>query len=264
MHIVYTKYDVVCCSNWTGFEGSAADSTFNQQFTIATESLNALVGTVRPGNYDSQVLPAIGGNGQGAAAPFLNATTNCSFYIPQSGANVSTNQSPIIMPGSTAINWYHAALSLEQAKDDAYGSQGQWGANYQFNIDSKLYPQFQADVHDAWHLLRNMFDANALSLTYGSSIQTFDQFTQAYFGLCIGLDHHADDAGKDHLISGLNTTGSLIPIVFTGHGNIVPVANNPWFDRVRTMCGGSFRPTVFANLTSTLMVYQGRVISVVN
>ena len=76
-------------------------------------------------------------------------------------------------------------------------------------IDSKLYPQFQADVHDAWHLMRNLFDANALSLTYGSSVQSLDQFTQAYFGFLVGLDHHADDGGKDHLISGLNTTGSL-------------------------------------------------------
>jgi len=120
-------------------------------------------------------------------------------------------------------------------------------------------------VHDAWHLLRNMFDANALSMTYGSSVSTLDQFTQALFGLCIGLDHHADDAGKDHLISGLNTTGSLIPIVFNGNGNLSTVAGGAiWLNLLKTMCGGSFRPTVFANLTSTLMIYQGRVISVVN
>lgn len=111
-----------------------------------------------------------------------------------------------------------------------------------------------ADVHDAWHLLRNMFDANALSLTYGSSLQSFDQFTQAYFGLCIGLDHHADDAGKDHLISGLNTTGSLIPIVFSGNADLIPIGNDAWFQNLKTMAGGTFRPTVFANLTSTLMV----------
>ena len=75
--------------------------------------------------------------------------------------------------------------------------------------------QFQADVHDAWHLMRNLFDANALSLTYGSSVQSLDQFTQAYFGFAVGLDHHSDEGGKDHLISGLNTTGSLVPITFS-------------------------------------------------
>ena len=44
-----------------------------------------------------------------------------------------------------------------------------------------------------------------------------DMFSQAYFAFCVGLDHHADDNGKDHLISGLNTTGSLIPITFTAN-----------------------------------------------
>jgi hypothetical protein len=129
------------------------------------------------------------------------------------------------------------------------------------SIDSKLYPQFQADVHDAWHLMRNLFDANALSLTYGSSVQSLDQFTQAYFGFAVGLDHHADDGGKDHLISGLNTTGSLIPITFSV--NITQDAAG-WWTKLRTMCGGGFRPTIFCNMTSTLMVFRDRTISVLN
>lgn len=121
-------------------------------------------------------------------------------------------------------------------------------------------PQFLADAHDAWHLLKNMYDANALSLTYGSTVSSFDQFTQAAWAFCVGLDHHADDAGKDHLISGLNTTGSLIPITHTG----MMSSTAGWANNVLTECGGSIRPTVFANLTSTLMIYQGRTISVVN
>ena len=131
----------------------------------------------------------------------------------------------------------------------------------QFNIDSKLYPQFQADIHDAWHMLRNMFDANALSLTYGSTVKSLDQFSQAYFAFAVGLDHHADDNGKDHLISGLNTTGSLIPITFSV--NMTQDAAG-WWGKFRTMAGGGFRPTIFCNLTSTLMIFRDRTISVVN
>jgi len=128
-------------------------------------------------------------------------------------------------------------------------------------IDSKLYPQFLADVQDTWHLLRNMFDANALALTYGSSVQSLDQYTQAQWAIGIGLDHHSDDSGKDHLISGLNTTGSLIPITFSANVN---TADSTWNKNLIAMCGGNLRPTVFTNMTSTLMIQVDRVMSVVN
>jgi hypothetical protein len=239
--------------NWAGFEGTSDMTNINQQFTIGTESLNALMTAIRPGNYDSQAIAdsQLGGNG-----------VSGTFYIPQVGDNAQTKASAdtsITLPTNSAYSWYHTSLSGE--KPDQFAKDGTWSANYQYNIDSKLYPQFMADAHDAWHLLRNMFDANALSLTYGSSVQTLDQFLTAYFMFCVGLDHHSDDAGKDHLISGLNTTGSLIPITFTANLN---TANNAWFQSLKNMTGSTFRPTVFANMTSTLMIYQGRTITVVN
>lgn len=246
--------------NWTGFEGSSGQSQFNQQFTVATESLNALIGTVRPGNYDSQLLPQLGGQGTTAGT----TTANSTFYVPQYGYPPSRNDASILRPDNAFFNWFHTSLSLEQTAIDQFGRDGQWQANLQFNIDSKLYPQFMADVGDCWHLLKNAFDANALSITYGGNVYSMDQFTQGSFGCMIGLDHHADDGGKDHLISGLNTTGSLIPIVFSVQGNMNSINGNDWLTALRTMCGNTFRPTVFCNMTSTLMVYKGRVISVVN
>ena len=106
-----------------------------------------------------------------------------------------------------------------------------------------------------------MFDANALSLAFGSSIQSIDQFTQAQFCIAVGLDHHADDGVQNHLISGLNTTGSLIPITFSATFN---QGDSAWPANLKTMCGNSFRPTVFVNMISTLMIYANRTISVVN
>lgn len=122
-------------------------------------------------------------------------------------------------------------------------------------------PQFQSDLHDAWHLLRNMFDANGLNLTFGGSVQSLDQFCQAQFAVAVGLDHHADDGIQNHLISGLNTTGSLIPITFSTTFN---QGSTTWNSNLLKMCGGNYRPTVFVNLTSTLLIYQNREISVVN
>ena len=122
-------------------------------------------------------------------------------------------------PEFAVCSWYYTFLSGEKPTLDQFGPNGNFSANFQLNIDAKLYPQFLADVQDAWHMTRNMFDANALALTYGSSVQSIDQFTQAQFLFGVGLDHHSDDAGKDHLISGLNTTGSLIPITFSANLN---------------------------------------------
>jgi len=77
----------------------------------------------------------------------------------------------------------------------------------------------------------------------------------------LGLDHHSDDVGKDHLISGLNTTGSLIPTTFSANLNTM---DSQWNMNLIKMCGGNLRPTVFTNMTSTLMIYVDRTISVVN
>ena len=232
--------------NWSGYEGSSSVSNISTQFTIGTESLNALIATIRPGNYDALTLPNLGGR-------------TGRQYIPQVGPDPDASTAPITRSVDGYYNWYQTALSGEKCMVDAHGPDARWTSNYQFVVDSKLYPQFLADVHDSWHLLKNMYDANALSLHYGSSISTLDQFTQAVFAFCVGLDHHADDQGKDHLISGLNTTGSLVPITWnTNMSN-----DSAWWAKLKTMCGGSFRPTVFANLTSTLMIYKGRTIAIV-
>lgn len=125
----------VCNSdNWVGFEGSTGQSSFSQQFTIATESLNAIMGTIRPGNYDSQVLPALGGNGAGTTV----ATSNSSYFTPQIGAAPSGTGKGIVLPANAFYNWYHTALSLEQTVADQFMTDGQWMGTYQFNIDSKL------------------------------------------------------------------------------------------------------------------------------
>ena len=248
--------------NWAGFESSTQVSNINQHFTIGTESLNAILATIRPGNYDASVFAV--GNALGGTPNSTTAQTYANWFIPQQGGSDSRGQywsTPILMPENSVYAWYYTFLSGEKPTSDQFGPSGTFSANYQLNIDSKLYPQLLADVQDAWHLLRNMFDANALALTYGSSVQSLDQYTQGQFAIGVGLDHHSDDAGKDHLISDLNTTGSLVPITFSANVNTQDTA---WNTNLLKMCGTNLRPTVFTNMTSTLMIYPDRTISVVN
>ncbi len=166
--------------NWAGFESSTQVTNINQQFTIGTESLNAILATIRPGNYDSTVFApnaAIGGT------PYsTTATSNANWFIPQqTTSNPIGTSTPILLPEFSVYSWYYTFLSGEKPTADQFGPLGNFSANFQLNIDSKLYPQFLADVQDAWHMTRNMFDANALALTYGSSVQSLDQYTQAQF-----------------------------------------------------------------------------------
>ena len=134
--------------NWAGFESSTTSNSYSQQFTIGTESLNGLIGTVRPGNYDSQTLPRLGGQG--------STVTNNSIYVPQIG---DTNNSPatqagaIALPASTAYSWYHTSISGERPLKGGNGayygtdrtSRPILTAKYQYNIDSKLFKSLRSN-----------------------------------------------------------------------------------------------------------------------
>ena len=108
-------------------------------------------------------------------------------------------------------------------------------------------PQFLADQDDAYMLTRNYFDGRGMNRNFGACIPISD-WKRFGFGVGIGEEHHQEQAGTDRMISGLNTNGSSIPVSFTING---PAAV-------------SQRPIVFAEMTSTLMIYAGRVISVIN
>ena len=73
------------------------------------------------------------------------------------------------------------------------------------------------------------------------------------FALGVSLEHSGDSSHADRMISGLNTNGSNIPITWN-------IYNAP--KSTPNLAG--FRPIVFLEMTSTLMIYSGRVISVIN
>lgn len=111
--------------NWSGFEGNTTTQNVNQQFTIGTESLNGIIGTLRPQNYDSQVTAVMGG---------FDSDANGNRYVPQLGNDPTVNgkagtigtgllYSASTAPGGGAIvpyptnsfvGWYYTFLSGEQ------------------------------------------------------------------------------------------------------------------------------------------------------
>lgn len=85
--------------NWSGFEGNTTTQNVNQQFTLGTESLNGIIGTLRPQNYDSQVTAVMGG---------FSSNVNGNRYVPQLGADptvgdkANTTGSGLLYSASTA------------------------------------------------------------------------------------------------------------------------------------------------------------------
>jgi len=264
---------------------------FGCRFTIATQSLNAVYGTMRAGDYDSNVDPRV---------------SYVTSYLP----NGTTRD---VAHGSAIGKWYYGAIPAKRLYNDQYTSyyyrynsfdtiqpqnnqltqryedysepaNGQVGlqysqfatssqntvglAKYQFTIDSKQYPQYLADVADCYALTKNSFDGNGGNRDFVGLMSSLKSWAGNCFALGISLDHNGEDNLRDRLVSGLNTNGSNIPITFTMNGVTLPplqvrdgtdalVASTAWTT-------STVRPIVFCELTSTVLLYPGRVISVIN
>ena len=133
--------------NLTGFESSTQVSNINQQFTIGTESLNAIIATIRPGNYDAQVIAtgsSIGGSPQTSGI----AVSNANWYKPQQGSsNPRGTRTPMILPENSAYGWYYAFLSGEKPIADIFGTYGRFSANVNYHL-------IPSCVHSTWLMCR--------------------------------------------------------------------------------------------------------------
>lgn len=255
---------VVPFTNWAMFEGTSEiglQGTGQLQFTIATQSLNRLWGTFRVGDYDSQQdinvcrMITIGAPnnvafGRGGSTPI---NTQSYFYRFTSLAGGTGKYPYSVVPTNTAD------IFSDATTQDAVAGP----ARYQFEVDSKLYPQFLADIGDAMALTKNALDRTGFKPVGASNLyDNSNVWAYQAFALVTSFQHNDDgDYKKDRLISGLNTAGSNVPIVWRGTNISLPAkATTALAAWATTQC----RPTVFAEMTSTLLVFPGRVISVVN
>lgn len=169
------------------------------QSQTATQSLDKVIGTARYGNYDSGTVgnPAISGAyfiaNPASTTPYYGFNGMCApnnVILPIMGANTSTN-------GGTTL-------------------QAAAPGQYQLLIDSKVYPQFMADVGEAYNLSKNAFDGSGNNKLYAGQYRDLYTWSKAGFMLAISLNHNQSrtEEMSDRLISGLNTNGSNIPIVW--------------------------------------------------
>lgn len=268
--------------NFVGFEGqqltgsgvSDGGATSITQFTVATKSLNGVFATFRRGWYD-QTRPK---------ATDLDANKKPKNYGYNTMVKTQSIASQVASPQSdyyqcfcghdtygmnvangTLSNVYDVttlATGQRFGSDLAFdiynvaggsrwvdgGSVSAKSPSYQFTIDSKLYPQFLGNAIDSAMLAKNFFDNGGLNLSTAGTIPTLKDFLGYAWMFAIGLDHHSDDQRKNKIVSGLDTRNSQIPITFTA--NNLPGAE-------------TLRPTIFAAMTSVLVIGPDRIISTV-
>lgn len=238
--------------NWSMYESAvnlSSGQTASLQFTVASQSLDRLWGTFRVGDYDTQTSTAVQTTGPGTSAMEVFGVGEGSggemntYYYKFTCLNGSNN----------VVTQQGNAQTMALTKAGVSGN-----ARYQFEVDSKLYPQFFADAADAYFLTKNALDKSAMDLVSMTSTAWATLWAGQTFALVTSFKYNdSNDGTKDRLISGLNTAGSNIPIVWRGMNLTLPVLSATWMTQ-------QVRPTVFVEMTSSLLVYPGRVVSVVN
>ncbi len=131
---------------WAGFESSTQVTNINQQFTIGTESLNAILASIRPGMYDSTVFRtgnSIGGTPQTTG----NAMSNANWFIPQQGgSDPRATSTPILVPEFAVNSWYYTFLFGEKPTIDQFGPNGTFSA--------KFPAEYRLKVPSFWRMYR--------------------------------------------------------------------------------------------------------------
>lgn len=238
------------------------------QCTVTTQSLDRLWGTLRVGDYDTQRKRSITGLTANATSVF---EPNVKSYLfgPDHVQNYYYRFTACNGGKGDATTGTGLPVTINGDPDDgvigAPTPEGTVGAGrYQFEVDSKLYPQFLADVADCYFLTKNALDKGGNHKTGYQTVTFAPNWQGQSFALVINFQHNTGEDNSDgRLISGLNTTGSNLPIVWKASNlTIPPVADGSGVSV--EWATTNVRPTVFAEMTSSLLIYPGRVISVVN
>lgn len=122
------------------------------------------------------------------------------------------------------------------------------GSNTQFQwtVNGKQMPQWQASTADAYVLTRQAFDGGSGNRLFTNNVQSLSRWENGHFLFAVGLSHHTSP--DDHLMSGLDTQGTNTSIYATYSGGAT---------------SGGTRPVIIAGLTSVLEIWPGKAVQYV-
>lgn len=148
------------------------------------------------------------------------------------------------VPRATSYDAGSATCVDGQGAFFAYTSLGD-ATKFQWQIDSITYPQFLATPTDVYCLTKNALDAGGGNHGYANQVTSMDKFKNGKFCHGLSLSLFCDQA-NERLASGLSTQGAMIPITWKIEGG-----------------NADHRTTVFAEMTSTVQVQAGQLVTVI-
>lgn len=161
---------VIPVDNVTTLSTSGQSTQFTGQWTIATQSLDAILATMRLTSYQTQdtVIPAL-------------TAGDASYFGAPAGRQVPAYQFICNdnAPAPTAVPALGGAAS-GMTYPGVPGS-----ATYSIGVDSRIVPQFLPDSHACLILTQNAFDKGALARGTESAYGNIDEWKNNAF--CMGV-----------------------------------------------------------------------------
>lgn len=210
-------------TNLSLFESAASSQSTSTQFTIATQSLDMLMGTLRPVGYDGadQVVPNQTNADANVAERVVTQTTS-AFQTPYYNfVSMDPKTSDAEKAGSLVDS--RRSLANGPGANTLFSQAYPGGAQFQAIVDGIPYPQYMADTGDCYYLTKKMFDGAGGNVAHLHPFTNFADWAGNAFMMGVSFKHNSVDAVAQRLVSGLNTNSSNvsnpISVVLKNTGN---------------------------------------------
>ena len=243
-----------------GLHAGAGANTFARSYVVSDQAFSIDVVSIGDGFYDSMVDQMLA-SGAPIEIPFKN-------YFSFQG-NLGNGQVPFTV-ASQSIDRLWAVLRDNTFSDAAAGNAAKQVAldnagdsdivkhtpasftytsnghqNFAFRINNTNYPQWTSTNADDWWQHTKLALGDQGNMLAGSFVNNTASYVANFFVYACQLEHHA--ANDERFVSGIDTRGSAAQCYLTATGaGAAPCTT-----------------TVFAECTSSLNIYAGKVLEVV-
>ena len=124
------------------------------------------------------------------------------------------------------------------------------GQNFQFQINNTLYPNWSSNKSVDWWQHSKLAVGDQGNMLAGAYPQAMKHYTDNFFVYACSLEHQTD--GDERFVSGIDTRGAAASCFFKSSPGGAAGGGNQ-----------ANTTTVFAEVTSSLKVYQGKVLEIV-
>lgn len=244
-----------------GLQGAATSDTFARSYVVSDQAFSMDVVSIGDGFYDSMVDQMLA-SGAPIEIPFKNYFSFngnlISGEVPFTVASQSIDRLWAVIRANSfsdaAASNADKLVALDNAGDSdivkatpaafTYTSNGH--QNFAFRINNTNYPQWTSTNKDDWWQHTKLALGDQGNMLAGSFVNNTASYINNFFVYACQLEHHAGN--DERFLSGIDTRGSAAQCYFTASGG---------------NSGNPCTTTVFAECSSSLKIYAGKVLEIV-